>query len=170
MTLKKGEKVAIIGPNGSGKSSLIKTITKEYRSLESVDGLVFRVMGKDKWKLFDLRNLLGIVSGDLQQDYTRNIRGMEAVLSGFFGSIGIYDNHTVIPEMGVRAREILEFLEMSHLGDKNMSEMSTGKARRVLIARALINDPLALILDEPSNSLDPKSLHIFRESVSSRLW
>jgi iron complex transport system ATP-binding protein len=90
---------------------------------------------------------------------------LDVVLSGFFSSIGIYYNHEVTPEMETRAREVLEFLEISHLAARLMSELSSGEARRALIGRALAHDPQALILDEPTTSLDLKALHDFRESV-----
>ena len=61
--------IAIIGPNGSGKSSLIKIITKEYYPFAETEELVIKIMGKDRWNVFELRKLLGIVSGDLQQTY-----------------------------------------------------------------------------------------------------
>lgn len=160
-----GEHVAIIGPNGSGKSSLIKTFTKEYYPLAGAEGLKLNIMGKETWHVFDLRKLLGIVSGDLQQTYCRQIRVFDVILSGFFSSIGIYYNHKVTPEMGERAEKILEFLEISNLSDRLMCELSTGEARRVLIGRALVHDPQALVLDEPANSLDIKAMHSFRESV-----
>ena len=83
----------------------------------------------------------------------------------FFSSIGIYYNHKVTPEMEARAREVLKFLKISHLADRLMSELSSGEARRVLIGRALVHDPQALILDEPANSLDLKALQGFRESI-----
>jgi iron complex transport system ATP-binding protein len=67
--------------------------------------------------------------------------------------------------MEARAEEVLEFLEISHLADRLMCELSTGEARRVLIGRALVHDPHALILDEPANSLDLKAMHSFRQSV-----
>lgn len=165
LSIKPGEHVAIIGPNGSGKSSFIKTLTKEYHPLAGADGLVLKIMGKETWNVFELRKLLGIVSGELQQTCCRQIRVLDTVLSGFFSSIGIYYNHRVTPEMETRAREILEFLEISHLADRLMCELSTGEARRVLIGRALVHDPHALILDEPANSLDLKAMHSFRESV-----
>jgi iron complex transport system ATP-binding protein len=165
LSIKPGEHVAIIGPNGSGKSSLIKTLTKEYHPLAGADGLVLKIMGKETWHVFELRKLLGIVSGELQQTCCRQIRVLDTVLSGFFSSIGIYYNHEVTPEMEARAREVLEFLEISHLTDRLMCELSTGEARRVLIGRALVHDPHALILDEPANSLDLKAMHSFRESV-----
>ncbi|AKB49952.1 ABC transporter, ATP-binding protein [Methanosarcina barkeri str. Wiesmoor] len=165
LSIEQGEHVAIIGPNGSGKSSLIKTFTKEYHPLAAADGLVLNIMGKGTWNVFELRKLLGIVSGDLQQTYFRQVSVLDVVLSGFFSSIGIYYNHEVTPEMETRAREVLEFLEISHLEDRLMSELSSGEARRVLIGRALVHDPEALILDEPANSLDLKALHSFREIV-----
>jgi len=165
LSIGQGEHVAIIGPNGSGKSSLIKTFTKEYHPLAAADGLVLNIMGKGTWHVFELRKLLGIVSGDLQQTCCRQVSVLDVVLSGFFSSIGIYYNHKVTPEMESRAREVLAFLEISHLADRLMSELSSGEARRVLIGRALVHDPQALILDEPANSLDLKALHGFRESV-----
>jgi iron complex transport system ATP-binding protein len=165
LSIKQGEHVAIIGPNGSGKSSLIKTITKEYYPLAAADELVLKIMGKDIWHVFELRKLLGIVSGDLQQTCCRQIKVLDVVLSGFFSSIGIYYNHNVTPEMETRAREILEFLEISHLENRLMCELSAGEARRVLIGRALVHDPHALILDEPANSLDLRALYSFRESI-----
>lgn len=165
LSIEPGEHVAIIGPNGSGKSSLIKTLTKEYHPLAGAEGLVLKIMGKETWNVFELRKLLGIVSGDLQQTYCRQIRVFDVILSGFFSSIGIYYNHKVTPEMEDRAEEILEFLEISHLADRLMCELSSGEARRVLIGRALVHDPQALILDEPANSLDLKAMNSFRESV-----
>lgn len=165
ISIELGEHVAIIGPNGSGKSSLIKTFTKEYHPLASTDEFVLNIMGKDIWNVFELRKLLGIVSGDLQQTYCRQINVLDVILSGFFSSIGIYYNHDVTPEMENRAREILEFLEILHLENRLICELSTGEARRILIGRALVHDPSALVLDEPANSLDLKALYSFRECI-----
>jgi len=165
LSVEQGEHIAIIGPNGSGKSSLIKTFTKEYHPLAATEELVLKIMGIDIWNVFELRKLLGVVSGDLQQTYCRQIKVMDVVLSGYFSSIGIYYNHKVTPEMETRAREILEFFEISHLENRLICELSTGEARSVLIGRALVHDPRALILDEPANSLDLRALHSFRESV-----
>jgi len=67
--------------------------------------------------------------------------------------------------MQARALKTLDFLEISHLSDRLMSEISSGEARRVLIGRALVHDPKVLVLDEPANSLDLRGMHSFRESV-----
>src|SRR4029077_3915136 len=92
-----------------------------------------RILGRERWHLFELRNHLGIVSNDWMQMCTRDYSGYEIVLSGFFGSVGIWPNHAVTQEMERMARQVMELLEISHLADRNTNEMSSGEARRILI-------------------------------------
>jgi iron complex transport system ATP-binding protein len=158
-----GEHVAILGPNGCGKSTLIKTMTREcYPRLDGQESWM-RILGQDTWNVFDLRAMLGIVSNDLMQSCTREYSGREIVLSGFFSSIGIWPNHHVTPEMEQTTDQLLEQLEIAHLADRSVNEMSSGEARRILIARALVHEPKALVLDEPTASLDFHAIHELRE-------
>ncbi len=164
LTIGQGEHVAILGPNGCGKSTLIKTITRECYPLAS-PGSSVEILGRSLWNVFDLRSMLGIVSNDLMTQCTREITGFDVVLSGFFSSIGIWPNHHVTGEMREKATEALALLEAPHLAGKPVDEMSSGEARRVLIGRALVHGPKALLLDEPSTSLDLFAQHELRESV-----
>lgn len=157
-----GEHAAILGPNGSGKSTLIKVITRECYSRQP--GRV-RIWGEERWGLFDLRALLGIVTNDLVETCTKPYSALETVLSGFFGSIGIWPNHHVTAEMERKARESLRFFDVEHLADQPLTEMSSGEVRRAVFARALVHDPKALLLDEPSNSLDIRAQHEVREAM-----
>jgi len=157
-----GEHAAILGPNGSGKSTLIKVITKECYPRQP--GRV-RVWGKENWGLFDLRALLGIVTNDLVDSCTKPYSALETALSGFFGSIGVWPNHHVTEEMERKARRALRFFDVEHLSDHPLTEMSSGEVRRTVFARALVHDPKALLLDEPSNSLDIKAQHEVREAM-----
>jgi iron complex transport system ATP-binding protein len=157
-----GEHAAILGPNGSGKSTLIKVITKECYPRQP--GRV-RVWGKENWGLFDLRALLGIVTNDLVDSCTKPYSALETALSGFFGSIGVWPNHHVTGEMERKARSALRFFDVEHLSDHPLTEMSSGEVRRAVFARALVHDPKALLLDEPSNSLDIKAQHEVREAI-----
>jgi iron complex transport system ATP-binding protein len=163
LSIAQGEHVAILGPNGSGKSTLIKLISLDLYPVLKPEPWSFRIQGREKWLLFDLRHILGIVSNDWMQMCTRDYSGYEIALSGFFGSVGIWPNHEVTPEMERKTREVLDLLEISHLADRNTNEISSGEARRILIARALVHDPQALVLDEPSTSLDLHATHELRE-------
>jgi len=165
LTIREHEHVAILGPNGSGKSTFIKTITRECYPLAR-NGSSVRIFGQDRWNVFDLRPLLGIVHNDLMQSYLRYpYSGREVVLSGFFSSVGIWPNHEVTAEMRERADEILEQLEIAHLAERSVNHMSTGEGRRLLIGRALVHKPKALILDEPTASLDIRATHELIETM-----
>ncbi len=157
-----GEHVAIVGPNGCGKSTLIKTIMRECHPLQTDPDSSLKIFGKDRWNIFHLRPQLGIVSPDWVQMCTRPISGREAVLSGFFSSTEIWPHNHVTRSMHRKADEILGRLEITHLAEHDMSEMSSGEGRRVVIARALVHDPKALILDEPTASLDLRAVHELR--------
>ena len=165
-----GEHIAILGPNGCGKSTLIKTITRECYSLIR-PGSSVRILGEERWNIFELRALLGIVSTDLMMTCTRDISGRDVVLSGFFSSIGVWPHQEITSEMYDRAERAMAMLEVSHLAGRFTDEMSSGEARRMLIARALVHDPRALVLDEPSVALDLSAQHelrlIFRKLAQS---
>ena len=156
-----GEHIAILGPNGCGKSTLIKTITRECYPIIQ-DGSSLRILGEERWDVAELRALLGIVSSDLMTTCTRSVSGRDIVLSGFFSSIGIWPHQEVTTEMHEQAARAMALLEVLHLADRDTDEMSTGEARRVLLARALVHDPRALILDEPSTALDLFAQHELR--------
>ncbi len=156
-----GEHVAILGPNGCGKSTLIKTVTREcYPLMEP--GSSMTILGEESWDIFELRAVLGIVSSDLMAACTRGITGRDVVLSGFFSSIGLWPHHQVTGAMEEKTERVLGQIEASHLAERFVSEMSSGEARRVLIGRALVHDPKALLLDEPSSSLDVSAQHELR--------
>jgi iron complex transport system ATP-binding protein len=164
LRINSGEHVAILGPNGCGKSTLIKTITRECYPVIR-DGSSMTILGQSRWNIFELRSVLGIVSNDLMTDVTGETSGREVVLSGFFSSTRIFDHQTVEPLQRERADAVLKRLGVPHLVKRAVAEMSSGEAKRILIARALVHDPRTLLFDEPSNSLDVFAQHELRESM-----
>src|SRR2546427_4889733 len=148
-----GEHVCILGPNGCGKSTLIKTITRECYPLAR-EGSSISILGGERWNIFELRSKLGIASPDLLASCTTDATGRDVVLSGFFSSTRIFPHHHPDPENLARTEETLARLGIARLADRAVAEMSSGEAKRALIARALVHKPQTLLFDEPGNALD----------------
>jgi iron complex transport system ATP-binding protein len=166
LTIQGNEHVAILGPNGCGKSTLIKTITRECYTVAR-DSSSMTILGQDRWDVFELRSMLGIVSNDLLSRSSGDVSGRDVVLSGFFSSARIFPHHVVDRKHRELVDAALAQLQISHLAERPVCELSSGEARRVLIARALVHKPRALLFDEPSNSLDVFARHSLRQSMSS---
>jgi iron complex transport system ATP-binding protein len=168
-----GENCVILGPNGSGKSSLIRLISLDYRPLATAGcSPAVQVFGRDRWDVLDMRRLLGIVTPDVERSFLEegapaHLEGLNAVISGFFASPGVQPHQRVTPAMRERACRALETMEALDLAEKLLEEMSTGEARRVLISRALVSDPPALLLDEPTAGLDVVAMHRFLGTLRS---
>ncbi len=144
LTLRSGERVAILGPNGAGKSTLVGLLTRDVRALAPQDTdapAPVRLLGEPLWDLVDARRLLGVVSASLQSTYDLPVTVRDAVLSGFFGSIGLRQTHRPTAEQIDRADQLLAEVGATELADRLLDTLSTGEARRALVARALANDP-----------------------------
>lgn len=166
LRIEDGEHVAVLGPNGSGKSTLVELLTREVYPLADETGSCLRILGRERWELFELRGLLGIVTNELVRACTRDHTALQTALSGFFGSIGVWRPDAVTPSMEAQARSALELTGVAHLAERPLSEMSSGEARRAVVARALVHRPRALVLDEPMNSLDLRARRELRAAMS----
>jgi len=155
LRVSQGEQVAVIGPNGCGKTTLLKTLNRELYPVVRDDSWV-RILGRERWNVWELRSHIGIVSHELQMRYTKTNTGLHVVMSGFLSSIGIHGllASRVGEEQKQRALQTMRELSIDDLASKPLGEMSTGQQRRCLLARALVHDPDTLILDEPTAGLD----------------
>jgi len=171
LTVAAGEHTAILGPNGAGKSTLIRLLTLQHYPLAADNRIpAIRIFGRERWDVFELRAQLGIVSADLHDRFVHgNVAGqitaLDAVVSGFFASQGLFANHRVTPSMRAAALAALERVAAGHLAAKTLDAVSTGEARRVLIARAIVHNPRALLLDEPTRGLDLTARDQFLERI-----
>ena len=151
LTLNKGEFIYLIGRTGSGKSSLLKTL---YGELPARDGF-FHVAGYDLTKLRRrdipyLRRKIGIVFQDFQLLFDRTV---EANLEFVLRATGWEEDAEI-------SQRIDEVLDKVGLRDKRYSmphQLSGGEQQSIAIARALLNDPLIILADEPTGNLDPET-------------
>jgi len=148
--VRSGQHWAFVGLNGSGKTTLLNLI----------NGYIWPTSGEIKVfgqrfgsiDLRELRKLIGWVSSSLEEKMYMSDPAENVVLSGKFASIGLYDN----PEMQdiEQAHILLEQMGCSSLIKRSFGILSQGEKQKILIARALINSPKLLILDEPGTGLD----------------
>lgn len=153
LTIRQGESVAILGPNGSGKTTLLKLLARDIYPVVRAGSYV-RINGSERVRLDELRQHIGVVSQDLQERYTPYSTGMEVVLSGLFGAIGMHPHLEVTAEHQTVVDRLMDDLGLNPLREKMFQHLSSGQQRRLLLARAIINQPESYVLDEPTNSLD----------------
>ena len=155
---------AIIGPNGSGKSTLLKLLGREIYPVYSKDSYV-RIFSKERWVVSELKKRLGIVSYSLQQNYSPDAIGLYVVLSGFYGSDGIWSFQNFDKKNIDMANKVIDQLGLNNLKNRKFETMSTGEQRRFLLARALVHNPEVLILDEPTSGLDLNACFQYLDTI-----
>lgn len=150
ITVYEGDVYGFLGPNGAGKSTTMKAIL----------GLVKPTSG----------NI--IINGyDVTKDREKAISKIGAMVEtpSFYGELSGYKNLVLMANLyGIplkRADEVLEMVDMTYAKDKNVSRYSLGMKQRLGIARAFLNSPDTVILDEPTNGLDPQGIKEIRELI-----
>jgi iron complex transport system ATP-binding protein len=164
LVVHEGEHLAIIGPNGAGKSTLVQVISEEIHPLYAPDSKR-KLFGKDHWNVLELRKNLGIVSQSLQSYCNSTYTGWEIAASGFFSSIGLDFHHRVTDKMAEAVERSMRYFDAWKLRDKQMNRLSSGEARRVLLARACVHDPQVMLLDEAVSNLDFPSRNQYRKEL-----
>ncbi len=159
LCIPQSQHVAIVGPNGSGKSTLLKLLMKFfYPSVIDGDSGAVKILGREEWNVWDLRAHLGFISAEIDHHFcsgrSARLNAMQTVLTGFSASELEPEFDSVTSEMKKEAKRWLTLFGMMGNPTKLIGHMSSGERRRVLLARALVMGPQAIVLDEPTSGLD----------------
>lgn len=162
--LAEGESVALLGPNGAGKSTFVGLLTREVHPLHrETPPVEFR--GQARPLLDEVNHQIGYVSSTMQAQISVHLPVWEVVAGGLFGSLGVPKRFSVTPPQRQQVMEVLAQLGIAELADRDVTTLSSGQARRVLVARAAVHDPSALIFDEPCSGLDPQGMFHVRRAM-----
>jgi len=154
-TVRQGEKWMLIGPNGSGKTTLFSLVTGDNPAAYAHDIQVFdrpRCIGEAIW---DVRHRIGHISPEIQCYFDEDVSVLEAALSGRFDTFG--RRMPVSRADRASAISLLSEMGLERHAFARLNALSPGQARLVLIARALLPNPMLLLLDEPCLNLDTQN-------------
>lgn len=148
-----GERWAVLGPNGCGKSTLLKLA---IGMLWPTSGAILR-QGADRVDLRAFRRRVGWITDTTAEQVPPQEPVLDTVLSGRFAQLGLtlFEGMAIDDRDRLRAGRLLERLGCGGLVDRSFGMLSQGERRKVLVARALLADPLCLVLDEPCAGMDP---------------
>ncbi|MBN1101805.1 MAG: ATP-binding cassette domain-containing protein [Deltaproteobacteria bacterium] len=164
-TIRRGEHWALLGPNGAGKTTLLSLILGDNPQAYANRIVLFgkpRGSGETIW---DLKRRMGWVSPELHLHYPRRFSCLDAVCSGFFDSMGLYRG--VPADRHESAASLMRELGLEEIQGRRFGAVSQGEQRMVLLARALVKQPLLLILDEPCQGLDPNHRRRILQTVDA---
>ena len=148
------ERIIILGPNGAGKSAIVDLINRNIYPIVKKDSY-FRIFNEELIDIWKVRKYISTVNNEIKLRINKHLKVRDILLSGLYGKFCKINNPKI--EDLIKVKELIEKMLLNDIADKKFGYLSDGEKQISIIARAVINNPKVLILDEPSVNIDLKS-------------
>ncbi len=162
-TVEGDQRWVVLGPNGSGKTTLMRLASLYLHPTAGTIEVMGQRLGRTDVRL--LRQRIGLVSAGFSEMLRPGVRTVDVVMTGRHAALEAWW-HDYDSDDRARARELLGRFEVAHVADHAFGTLSSGERQRVLLARALANDPGVLLLDEPMAGLDLGGREVLVDTLS----
>ena len=158
------ERIIILGPNGSGKSSIVDLINRNIYPLVEKESY-FKIFNEELIDIWKVRKYISTVNNEIKFRINKDLKVKDILLSGLYGRFCKINNPQ--KEDLIKVKELINKMFLNDIADKKFGYLSDGERQISIIARAIINNPKVLILDEPSVNLDLKSRIFLIEKIKN---
>jgi iron complex transport system ATP-binding protein len=165
-SVNRGSHAAVLGPNGCGKSTLLRAMTGYGHITSGRVTILNETLGK--CEVHQLRRRMGIVDPKLVRLLDEGTTAEKLVATGFRGHLTIMFDRPTTTELNA-AREVLDEIGLGDRCQHDFHQLSSGQQSKVWLARALVNQPELLILDEPTAGLDIGARHVLLSSLAAMI-
>ena len=158
------ERIIILGPNGSGKSSIVDLINRNIYPLVEKESY-FKIFNEELIDIWKVRKYISTVNNEIKLRINKDLKVKDVLLSGIYGRFCKINNPK--KEELNKVKTLIDKMFLNDIADKEFGYLSDGERQISIIARAIINNPKVLILDEPSVNLDLKSRIFLIEKIKN---
>ena len=163
LKLNKDENIIILGPNGSGKSSIIDIINRTIYPVQKPNSYI-RIFNREIIDIWEIRKKISIVNYDIKTRIDGKTLVFDLILSGLYGC---YNKVKQRKQDDIKVvKELIDILQIKYISEIQFKNLSEGEKQIALIARALINKPEILILDEPGINLDLRAKLLLKNKIN----
>jgi molybdate transport system ATP-binding protein len=163
--VRKGERWSVSGHNGSGKSTLVSLITADNPQAFANEIFIFDKKKGSGESIWDIKKNIGFVSPEMHLYFDKSFTAFETIASGLFDTIGLFRKLNC--DQVDLVSSWMKGLDIEHLKERYLHQLSLGQQRIVMLARALVKCPPLLILDEPCQGLDNEQVNLFKHVIDT---
>ena len=165
LNLNYGENTLILGPNGSGKSTFLKLLNRSIYPISRKESSL-KLFDMENINIWEVRKRVGFLFKEMEQRVNNGVNLYDVIISGFSGTFNSRYSKFLTETQRIKVENLINEWELNNIIKNDFNTLSDGQKRRGLLARALVYEPIILVLDEPFCNLDIKSNFLLNKNLN----